>query len=76
MTCLRCRGLMIATALMDVGRSTDRHSGWQCLMCGEVTDPVIAANRKHHLEPKRSGARPPGSPVMAVDHAKRKRMTT
>jgi len=67
---------MIATALMDVGRSTDRHSGWQCLMCGEVTDPGIAANRKHHLEPKRSGARPPGSPAMTVDHAKRKRMST
>jgi len=45
-------------------------------MCGEVTDPVIAANRKHHLEPKRSGARPPGSPVMTVDHAKRKRIST
>jgi len=73
--CLRCRGLMVATALMDVGRSTDRHSGWQCLMCGEVTDPVIAANRKHHLEPKRSGARPPGSPTLTVDNAKRKRMS-
>jgi hypothetical protein len=65
---------MIATALMDVGRSTDRHSGWQCLMCGEVTDPVIAANRKCHAEPKRSGARPPGSPVIAANNARRKRM--
>jgi hypothetical protein len=64
---------MITTALMDVGRSTDRHAGWQCLMCGEVTDPIIAANRKHRIEPRRSGARPPGSSVMAVNDARRKR---
>ena len=73
MYCPRCRGLMVATALMDVGRSTDRHTGWQCLMCGEVTDPVINANRKHRLEPKRSGARPPGSPVATADSVKRRR---
>jgi len=67
---------MIATALMDVGRSTDRLSGWQCLMCGEVTDPVIAANRKGHCEPKRNGARPPGSPTAGGSYARRKRMNT
>lgn len=65
---------MVTTALMDVGRSTDRHAGWQCLMCGEVTDSVIAANRKGHDEPKRSGARPPGSPKLSDDTARRKRM--
>jgi hypothetical protein len=44
-------------------------------MCGEVIDPVIAANRKYHAEPRRSGARPPGSPVMAANNARRKRMS-
>lgn len=73
MTCPRCRGLMIITALMDVGRSTDRPSGWQCLMCGEITDPVIAANRKGHGEPVRNGARPPGSPTMSGNSVKRRR---
>jgi hypothetical protein len=65
---------MVAAALMDVGRSTDRHAGWQCLMCGEVTDPGIAANRKGHCEPKRNGARPPGSP--SGGHAGRKQRRT
>jgi hypothetical protein len=56
---------MVTTVLMDVGRSTDRHSGWHCLQCGEVIDAGIATNRKGHLEPKRNGARPPGSPAKA-----------
>jgi hypothetical protein len=64
---------MIATVLMDVGRSTDQHAGWHCLQCGEVVDAGIATNRKGHLEPKRSGARPPGSPAVSLSNARRKR---
>jgi hypothetical protein len=26
-------------------------SGWRCITCGEILDPVIAANRQHHHEP-------------------------
>jgi len=43
-------------------------------MCGEITDPVIAANRKGHGEPTRNGARPPGSPTAKAGGAKRKNM--
>ena len=74
MNCSRCRGLMVTTVLMDAGSSTDSFSGWQCLQCGEVTDPGIAANRKHHLEPRRNGARPPGSLPAKAGGAKRKNM--
>ena len=73
MNCPRCRGLMVTTDLVDVGSSTDCFSGWHCLQCGEITDPGIAANRKHHLEPRRNGARPPGSLRVGEGAAKRKR---
>ena len=46
MHCLRCHGLMVTLRLEDVGSSSLCFSGWQCLMCGEVNDPVITANRK------------------------------
>jgi hypothetical protein len=46
MNCLRCHGLMVTIRLEDAGGSSLRFSGWQCLMCGEVIDSVINANRK------------------------------
>jgi hypothetical protein len=46
MHCLRCHGLMVNIRLEDVGSSSLCFSAWQCLMCGEVIDPVIAANRQ------------------------------
>ena len=36
-------------------------SGWQCLLCGDVTDSGIVANRKGHVEPVLNRARLPGS---------------
>lgn len=45
MHCLRCHGLMVTIRLEDVGSSSLCFSGWQCLMCGEVIDSVITANR-------------------------------
>jgi hypothetical protein len=45
MHCLRCHGLMVTIRLEDVGSSSLCVSGWQCLLCGEVTDSVINANR-------------------------------
>jgi len=46
MNCLRCHGLMVPIRLEDAGSSTLCFSGWQCLLCGEVIDSVIEANRK------------------------------
>jgi len=46
MHCLRCHGLMVTLRLEDAGSSSLCFSGWQCLMCGEVIDSVITANRK------------------------------
>lgn len=59
MSCLRCHGLMVPTRLEEAAGVTSGGSlsGWKCLLCGEVIDSVIAANRKHHAEPKRNRAR-------------------
>jgi hypothetical protein len=59
MNCLRCHGLMVTIGLEDAGGSSLHFSGWQCLMCGEVIDSVITANRKElHGQPRsRSRAR-------------------
>ena len=59
MRCSRCHGLMIVTRLEEATGVTGGGSlsGWKCLLCGEVIDSVIAANRKHHQEPKRNRAR-------------------
>ena len=46
MRCLRCHGLMVTIRLEDAGSSSLSFSGWQCLLCGEVIDSVITANRK------------------------------
>jgi hypothetical protein len=58
--CPRCRGLMVKITLEDVGGSTTRDTffGWQCLLCGEIIDPGIVANRKGHQEPTRNRSRP------------------
>jgi hypothetical protein len=44
---------MVATTLEDAEGSSRCSSGWQCLLCGEITDAVIAANRKGRQEPRR-----------------------
>jgi len=50
---------MVPTMLEEAAGVTSGGSlsGWKCLLCGEVIDSVIAANRKHHDEPKRNRAR-------------------
>ncbi len=59
MSCSRCNGLMVATSLEEAADVTSGGSlsGWKCLLCGEVIDSVIAANRKHRQEPKQNRAR-------------------
>lgn len=60
MNCPRCQGLMVTIRLEDAGNMTSCQSlsGWQCLLCGEVIDPGIAANRIGHHEPWRDRTRP------------------
>ena len=61
MHCLRCHGLMMTIWLEDAASSTGCFSGWRCLLCGEVVDFGIKANRQGRQGPVRSGARPPGT---------------
>lgn len=53
MNCLRCHGLMVPTKLEDTEGSTRCFNGWHCLLCGDITDAVIATNRKGHRKPRR-----------------------
>lgn len=47
MMCLRCDGLMVCELFEDFeGLSSDyEFTGWRCLNCGAIVDPVIAAHR-------------------------------
>jgi len=74
MSCLRCHGLMVPTRLEEAAGVTSGGSlsGWKCLLCGEVIDSVIAANRKHPQEPKRHRARLPNGAVPAKAGASRR----
>lgn len=60
MNCPRCQGLMVMVRLEDAGYMTSRQSlsGWQCLLCGEIIEPGIAANRIGYHEPVRDRTRP------------------
>ncbi|MDH5427809.1 MAG: hypothetical protein OEZ57_08150 [Nitrospirota bacterium] len=53
MDCPRCQGIMIQDKFGDVADEAGAmyFSGWRCITCGEILDPVIAANRQHHHEP-------------------------
>ncbi|HZS12674.1 MAG TPA: hypothetical protein VFA38_10515 [Nitrospirales bacterium] len=47
MECDRCHGLMVQDVfedyLDDTGRST--FTGWRCVLCGAIVDPVICSHR-------------------------------
>jgi len=51
MNCPRCHGLMVTIRLEDAGSSSLCFSGWRCLLCGEVIDSGIKANRELFHEP-------------------------
>ncbi len=59
MTCPRCQGLMVSIPLEDRECSAPGESilGWRCLLCGELVDETIVANRKSVLEPENHRAR-------------------
>ncbi|MCJ7641690.1 MAG: hypothetical protein MUO29_07350 [Desulfobacterales bacterium] len=45
MRCQRCGGVM--TYEKFYGNCED-FSGWRCILCGEIVDPVILENRHGH----------------------------
>ena len=48
MTCPRCNGLMVRERYDDLELGSAGHeiSGWRCLNCGAIVDPVIATHRQ------------------------------
>ena len=52
MICHRCSGLMVRERYDDLqlGSGGYESSGWRCLNCGAIVDPVIAAH--HHTTRK------------------------
>jgi hypothetical protein len=59
---------MVTIRLDDAGSSPSREpvTGWHCVLCGEAIDPGIEDNRKGHVEPRRNGPRPPGTPAASA----------
>ena len=43
MKCQRCGGIMVPEEFYSM--DDDRFSGWRCIFCGEIIDPVILRNR-------------------------------
>ncbi len=75
MICPRCHGLMVPLTLVDVKASASCVSaGWRCLLCGEILDSVIVANRTGPREPMLDRARQHGA-VVAVSCAPTRKET-
>jgi hypothetical protein len=54
MECVRCRGLMVPDRFVDLVESGQAEfPGWRCLACGNITDPVIVANRRQPPTPRK-----------------------
>ncbi len=55
MQCVRCNGLMVIDRFDDLADDTGQlgFAGWRCLVCGNITDPVIIANRHSPPEAKK-----------------------
>jgi uncharacterized Zn finger protein len=47
MTCMRCQGCMAKDHFIDLLESAESvwMTGWRCLNCGNVLDPVMERNR-------------------------------
>lgn len=54
MECVRCQGLMVSDRFVDLVESGEaKFGGWRCLVCGNITDPVIVANREQPPAPRK-----------------------
>ena len=54
MTCQRCAGLMVREQYDNLEFDSDGYeiSGWRCLNCGAIVDPVITHRQTtHNTEP-------------------------
>ena len=55
MTCQRCDGLMVRERCddLDLGSAGSEISGWRCLNCGAIVDPMVVARHQttHKTEP-------------------------
>lgn len=53
MRCQRCESEMISDRFMDLGDDTGRFvfRGWRCMICGNISDPVISSNRSRRPPP-------------------------
>ena len=63
MTCTRCQGCMTKDHFIDLMESSESMwmSGWRCLNCGNVLDPVMERNRRGQgVTAVASNARVPG----------------
>lgn len=49
MTCHRCEGFMVQDDYFQLVESDRRLAAWRCVLCGDVVDPVIEANKKQQL---------------------------
>lgn len=51
MECARCHGLMVVDRFVDLAASEHAEfTGWRCVLCGSIVDPVITANRAFQPE--------------------------
>lgn len=53
MECPRCAGNMIFETFRDMNDDTGRiaFTGFRCILCGEILDPVILSNRRQRPTP-------------------------
>lgn len=57
MKCHRCSGMMAKERFYGPG---EPFWGWRCLLCGEITDPLIFENRVEQTGKFRKGMDPKG----------------
>lgn len=55
MQCVRCNGLMVVDQFADLADDSGQlmFAGWRCLVCGNISDPVIMANRHSPPRPQK-----------------------
>ena len=58
MGCPRCHNLMVEETFVDreTSPSVSSFTGWRCVICGEILDPIILQNRTLHPEPQNGRA--------------------
>lgn len=58
MECGRCKGLLLPMHFSDEG--VWEYDGWKCLICGNITDPLIALNREAQVHGRMAPMTSPG----------------